>query len=167
MSSNLTSKNWLNHDAAEWWIVNDTVMGGRSASELLVSKQDAFMRFTGNLSLENNGGFASTRSHTPAGYFGDAEKVCIEVRGDGREYQFRLRSDRNFDGYAYVQSFQTQQNQWQSFSFQLANFVPQFRGRLIKGAPVLSADNIRQVGFLLGDKNPGRFQLDFRFIGAC
>ena len=42
-----------------WKVVNDTVMGGRSSSRW-TSNSSAFI-FEGNLSLENNGGFASIR----------------------------------------------------------------------------------------------------------
>ena len=43
-----------------WSIVNDDVMGGISKSKLSMSDENNLM-FTGYLSLENNGGFASTR----------------------------------------------------------------------------------------------------------
>ena len=43
-----------------WNIVNDDVMGGISTSYLSVSDGKSLI-FNGNLSLENNGGFASTR----------------------------------------------------------------------------------------------------------
>ena len=43
-----------------WRIVNDDVMGGISTSELYLN-DDKNLIFNGNLSLENNGGFASSR----------------------------------------------------------------------------------------------------------
>jgi len=43
-----------------WNIVNDDVMGGISTSYLSVSDEKKLI-FNGNLSLENNGGFASSR----------------------------------------------------------------------------------------------------------
>ena len=43
-----------------WSIVNDDVMGGISTSYLSVSDEKKLI-FNGNLSLENNGGFASSR----------------------------------------------------------------------------------------------------------
>lgn len=47
--------------ANNWQIVNDGVMGGRSSSRLTISG-DGTASFLGDLSLENNGGFASVRS---------------------------------------------------------------------------------------------------------
>ncbi len=44
----------------QWRIVNDGVMGGLSSSKATI-KDDKII-FSGNVSLENNGGFASLRS---------------------------------------------------------------------------------------------------------
>ena len=50
--------------AGEWIIVNDGVMGGLSSSRFTDS-DSSFATFNGELSLENNGGFASVRALTP------------------------------------------------------------------------------------------------------
>ena len=44
----------------DWRIVNDDVMGGVSSSKLYLNEEQNLV-FSGNLSLENNGGFASSR----------------------------------------------------------------------------------------------------------
>src|SRR6056297_3090968 len=59
-------------DVTNWEIVNDVVMGGRSSSQAELVNPDSgegAMRFSGHLSLENNGGFASVRSQ-PSGSLG-------------------------------------------------------------------------------------------------
>ena len=43
----------------DWYVQNDTVMGGVSSSEL--SWNDGDLLFSGNLSTDNNGGFTSMR----------------------------------------------------------------------------------------------------------
>ncbi len=45
----------------DWLIVNDVVMGGLSKSRFILSDSNTAI-FSGNVSLENKGGFASTRS---------------------------------------------------------------------------------------------------------
>ena len=45
----------------QWRIVNDGVMGGLSSSKAIVNDDNKII-FSGNVSLENNGGFASLRS---------------------------------------------------------------------------------------------------------
>ena len=48
------------------WIVNDSVMGGVSQSGLREDPHGMF--FEGQVSVENNGGFASMRSSVPVSY---------------------------------------------------------------------------------------------------
>ena len=43
-----------------WGIVNDGVMGGISQSNIYLNEENNII-FAGNVSLENNGGFASIR----------------------------------------------------------------------------------------------------------
>ena len=54
-----------NENSSQWRVINDGVMGGLSDGRRRVS-EEGYLEFYGNLSLRNNGGFASVRS-TPAG----------------------------------------------------------------------------------------------------
>ncbi len=45
----------------KWRIVNDAVMGGLSSSTVSINNEGKIL-FSGNVSLDNNGGFASLRS---------------------------------------------------------------------------------------------------------
>lgn len=158
----------LNSDVQRWMIVNDTVMGGRSDANLsLVDGEDDVFRFDGNLSLENNGGFASIRAVFPRRYFAESDHVCIRVRGDGRKYQLRLRGGRGLDGVAFAQSFSTKPNEWLDYSFKVSDFVPTFRGRTLRNVRDIRSDEIRQVTFMIADKIEGEFQLDFSSIRPC
>ena len=51
----------LSGEANKWLVVNDGVMGGLSQSEVILSGSNTAV-FQGTISLENNGGFASTRT---------------------------------------------------------------------------------------------------------
>jgi len=145
-----------------WVIVNDTVMGGRSRAGFGIEKD--MLIFTGDLSLQNNGGFASIRRIYEPLSWHSSEKLEIKVLGDGRSYQFRLRTNRNADGVAYVANFTTIKDEIQSIQFDIKDFTPQFRGRLVRGAPVLSFSDIAQMGFMLADKKTGRFVLQISHI---
>ncbi len=144
-------------EAQNWVIVNDTVMGGRS--QATVEAQADMLIFSGDLSLQNNGGFASTR-RVYNGVTWDSHKPFeIKLLGDGRNYQFRFRTNRNVDGVAYVANFKTEKNQTQTMRFKLSEFTPQFRGRLVRSAEKLDFANIAQMGFMLADKREGGFML--------
>lgn len=145
-----------------WIIVNDTVMGGRS--QAIARSQDGYLHFLGDLSLRNNGGFASIRRiYNPIQWQQDGP-ILITVKGDGREYQFRLRTNRYMDGVAYVKNFVTIKDEWQTFTFQEQDFTPQFRGRLVRDAKALNFADITQLGFMLADKTPGTFDLKVKEI---
>lgn len=151
--------------AGEWIIVNDGVMGGLSSSRFTDS-DSGFATFTGELSLKNNGGFASVRALTPEGAMADRSALVLRVRGDGRTYQVRFRTDRRFDGISYMAEFSTVEGEWQEVLIPLTDFEPTFRGRRPGGAPPLSPADVQQIGLLLADKRPGSFRLDVAWIRA-
>jgi monofunctional biosynthetic peptidoglycan transglycosylase len=149
--------------AADWLIVNDGVMGGVSSSAFADS-DSAFATFAGELSLENNGGFASVRGLVDEGAVAGGAAIAMRVRGDGRTYQLRFRTDRRFDGISYMAEFSTDARDWQTVTISLAAFEPTWRGRRPRGAPPLDPARIQQIGILLADKNEGPFRLDVDWI---
>jgi NADH dehydrogenase [ubiquinone] 1 alpha subcomplex assembly factor 1 len=85
----------------EWSVVNDTVMGGVSSGRL--AWEDGTLVFTGELSLDNNGGFASVRStfidpSTAAAWAGTLG-LGVQVRGDGRGWTVEVRMDGDNGGW--------------------------------------------------------------------
>jgi NADH dehydrogenase [ubiquinone] 1 alpha subcomplex assembly factor 1 len=145
-----------------WYRINDSVMGGLSQSNLRVVDKVAY--FEGELSLENNGGFASVRRVGPVTLKSSKLPISLEIKGDGRSYQLRLRTNQGFDGMAYVASFSSSPKQWQTLAFFEHQFVAQFRGRVIKDAPALVFSDVEQIGFMLADKQAGSFQLAIKNI---
>jgi hypothetical protein len=148
-----------------WAIVNDGVMGGRSESSLRLTDEGTAI-FAGVLSLENNGGFASTRALLDTMDLGGFTGLAVRVKGDGRSYELRLRMEPNFDGIAYRAEFGTTQGEWTEVFLPFSAFQPSFRGRVPRGAPALDLTSIRQIGFLLGDGVEGPFELEIAWIRA-
>ncbi len=149
----------------EWLVVNDGVMGGLSRSEF-VAAADGHAVFRGEMSLENNGGFASVRGFVPEGISPETRALQIRVRGDGRTYQVRLRMGRRFDGVAYALEFATEKDAWQVIELPLSGFAPTFRGRRPRNAPPLALEAVRQLGLMIADKREGPFRLDVEWIRA-
>jgi NADH dehydrogenase [ubiquinone] 1 alpha subcomplex assembly factor 1 len=145
-----------------WYRVNDSVMGGLSQSNLRVVDNIAY--FEGELSLKNNGGFASVRRVGPVTLKSGTTPIIIQVSGDGRSYQLRLRTNKGSDGVAYVATFSSSADSWQTLTFNEQDFVAQFRGRIVSRAPALSFSDVRQIGFMLADKQAGSFQLAIKNI---
>lgn len=140
----------------EWSVVNDTVMGGRSGSTIRLV--DNIVTFSGELSLANNGGFASVRA--PYSMSNSApNKLYLSVMGDGKLYQLRLRVDQYLDGPAFVYQFQTKANQQQTFTLSPHDFSLQYRGRMIESRYQLQFSGVRALGFLISAKQAGEFKL--------
>ncbi len=64
-------------------------MGGVSTSRFEVFTNSAV--FSGAVSLENNGGFASVRSSPARHNLTGLDAFVVRVRGDGRRYKFTVR----------------------------------------------------------------------------
>lgn len=151
-------------DGEDWRIIDDGVMGGRSQGNWRV--ESAVGVFAGALSLENNGGFSSVRSQALRTPCGGATAFKLRVKGDGRRYQFRVRTTDAFDGPSYRLEFDTKAGEWTEIELPLADFVPSFRGRELTGQPPLTGDAVVTVGFLLADKRAGEFRLEVDWIRA-
>ncbi len=142
-------------------IINDGVMGGRSQSQIQLSADAAV--YSGRVSLENNGGFASVRMLWPTTLRDSQEqarRLRLRVRGDGLSYQFRLRTDRGFDGAAYSHTFKTTAGLLQTIELTIADFTPTFRGRILTNMPELSFSDVQQMGILVADKQVGVFGIE-------
>ena len=150
----------INMDIEPWRSINDGVMGGLSAGGM--AQSDEGLKFSGSLSLENNGGFSSVRRFVSQD-LSNATGVRIQVRGDGREYQFRIRQSSGFDGVSWSAAF-TSSKKWQQIDIALDQFIPVFRGRTMPQAGPVVPSGIQQIGFLLADKTAGRFELEIRSI---
>ncbi|MFP4071834.1 MAG: CIA30 family protein [Desulfovibrionales bacterium] len=148
---------------AQWATINDDVMGGVSHSEITFTDEGTAV-FQGTLSLENNGGFASTRSGAVFQGLEDCRGLVVQVRGDGKRYQLRVRTDEGIDTTSYRYSFATRAGEWRTIHMPFAEFEPVFRGRVLDDAPPLAPGRIRQLGFLISEKQAGPFRLEIRSI---
>lgn len=145
-----------NPDWSAWEIENDTVMGGVSTSKL--SRSEAGLAvFTGAVSLENNGGFASMQYHFPPKNISGYTKAVIRLKGDGKAYQFRIKANLR-ERASYIYSFQTT-GEWQTVEIPLSQLEPTFRGYKLN-QPNFNADQIQEVRFLIGNGKSENFRLE-------
>ena len=152
-------------DLDGWNVVNDTVMGGVSSGESAWA--DGAMVFTGELSLDNNGGFASVRSPfvdpVAAARWADRDGLAVEVRGDGRSWAVEVRSFSDTGGWLStitppVDGFAVIDVPW-------ATFEPVTRFLDPRDAPApLDPTDIASVAFYLIDGIEAPFRLEVRSI---
>lgn len=152
------------NQSLNWQVVNDGVMGGVSSGALEISDAGV-LKFTGVLSLENNGGFASVRTGRVDLDLSGASGLIARVRGDGRTYQMRLSTDARFRGMevSFAAEFQTQKGEWTEVSVPFSSFIGTFRGRTLEDV-VLDPAKVRRVGLLLADGTEGPFSLEVDWI---
>jgi len=148
-----------------WRVVNDTVMGGVSSSRFALTDLGTGV-FSGNVSLENNGGFASIRSAPRDLKLAGTEGVLLRLKGDGKRYKLSARQDAAFDGVTYQATFPTRAEEWVELQVPFAHTHPTFRGFRLRDRPPLSAERIRSFGFLIADKQAGPFRLEMDKIVA-
>ncbi len=142
-------------DIQEWVIVDDVVMGGRSSGKISLNEEGHGV-FEGEVSLENNGGFSSVRYRTGRIAVKDHSKVVVRLKGDGKEYQFRIKGDTG-DEYSYVVPFSTS-GKWEEIEIELKDMYPTFRGRKLD-MPNFSNDHFEEIAFLIGNKKKEKFKL--------
>ena len=145
-----------------WSTVLDGVMGGRSTGRVS-QPEPGMLRFSGELSLENNGGFSQMRTAVREGALDGAEGLVLEVRGDGRTYNFDVRQStvRTMAG-SYQQSFSTRDGEWTTVRLPLSEFTLYSFGRKVRRARSLDAENIESIGVTLSDKKAGPFAVATR-----
>ena len=156
---------FIPEETKSWSPINDTVMGGVSSSTVNQASESTVL-FKGILSLENNGGFASIRCRPQAFELGEYQGIQIRVKGDGKKYQFRIRTDSSFDGPNYQTTFETTPDAWSVHEFPFGDFIATYRGRRLDNHPPIDAANIQSFAFLIADKQEGAFSLEIDWIEA-
>jgi len=148
-------------DVSNWEVVDDVVMGGCSSGHFKLNS-DGYGVFEGTVSLENNGGFSLVRYRFNKLEISKFKKIKLRIKGDGKKYQLRLKSDK-YDQQSYVAYFQTT-NEWQTVEIALQNLQPFFRGKKLNmhNYPAIL---VEEIGFLLGNKQSESFKLLLTKIG--
>ena len=148
-----------------WRAVNDTVMGGVSSGELGWS--DGMLVFTGELSLDNGGGFASMRSARiepeEAAEWAGRPGPRIEADGDGRTWTVEVRTDDDDGG--WISAMQTSADGLTEVELPWASFSPVTRFLDPRpSAEPLDPARVVSVAFYLVDGVEGPFRLGVRSI---
>ena len=147
-------------DMKHWKIMNDGVMGGISQSQISVNAQGNGV-FQGSVSLANNGGFASVHYRGGIQKIGQASRVILRLKGDGKKYQFRIKESLR-DAHSYVYKFDTS-GDWQDIEIPIKDMYAAFRGRRLN-IPSFNGDGFEEMAFLISNKQEEDFQLEIAEI---
>lgn len=132
-----------------WGALDDVVMGGVSASNMQFTENTAL--FSGNVSTENSGGFASvrTKNFDPSINLAGYEGVELKVKGDGKRYKLFLRTESAWDGVGYSYSFDTVDGAWITVRIPFVDLIPVFRAKVVKDCPKIDASKLRSFQLML------------------
>ena len=154
-------------EVATWTTVNDPVMGGRSTSA--VTFGNGGLLFSGTLSLENNGGFASARGPQDPDIgrrATGATSLRVRAVGDGKTYVLKVGDTAQ--PWSYIQRFTTEAGVQRTYDLPVAGFQPV--GMRFDPAPeappTLDPSRINQVSLFILDKQQGPFALTVNGIDA-
>ena len=146
-----------------WNIVNDDVMGGISSSYLSINDENNLI-FNGNLSLKNNGGFASSRLNFNKETLTGIKSFKMRIKGDGNIYKLRLRQNNRRASYSC--DFKSLKDKWIEIDISLEDFKPSWRGYTYSDYPDLEIEKINSLGIQISDKQEGEFKLEIKYIKA-
>ena len=124
-----------------------------------------FLKFSGILSLENNGGFSSVRSGKVELDLSEAKGLVLRVKGDGRRYEVHLSNPARPGGrgITFAGLLPTTEGGWTEVKIPFSKFEADFRGKRVEGAK-LDPSEIRQVTLELVDKKAGAFEIQVDWI---
>ena len=152
---------------AGWTTINDPVMGGLSNST--VTFGDGGLIFSGTISLDNNGGFASTRGPQDPGIgqrAAGATSIGVRARGDGKTYVFKVDSEGR--PWSYIQRISTEAGVWRTYELPIGGF--QAVGMRLDPAPYapqnLDPSTVTRISIYILDKQQGPFELTVGSINA-
>ncbi|BAZ43807.1 NADH:ubiquinone oxidoreductase complex I intermediate-associated protein 30 [Chondrocystis sp. NIES-4102] len=159
-----------------WGAVDDVVMGGVSQSNIRLADREAI--FSGIVSTDNNGGFASvrTRNLVPPMDLSDYQGIELKVTGDGKRYKFITRCEGKWDGIGYCYSFDTIYDFPTTIRIPFKDLIPVFRAKTVGDASSFDASQVYSMQLMLskfeydGELNPkfeaGSFNLRIESIKA-
>jgi NADH dehydrogenase [ubiquinone] 1 alpha subcomplex assembly factor 1 len=146
----------LQGKSGDWFVVDDGVMGGRSQGNVELSEEGHGV-FQGTVSLENNGGFSSIRARMEERDTRNYASFKIRLKGDGKNYQFRVRSHLN-ERHSYQYEFPTT-GEWQEVTVPFNQMIPTFRGMRLN-MPNYPGEVLSECSFLISNKKNERFRLE-------
>ena len=116
--------NFNNDNQENWEFISDQVMGGVSfgSYEILNEGNLSFLKLTGFVSLENNGGFIQVRKNLKDLKNINFKGIKINSRGNDKEYFIHIRTKFTLLPWQYYQGKFFVNSDWQEIKLNLSEF---------------------------------------------
>lgn len=146
-----------------WVVVVDGVMGGLSSSTAMMSENS--LLFKGNISLKNNGGFASLRGPKNNKDYSDFSNLEIRYRSKGQAFGIRFLEYEQFFMPYLKKTFDETLWKWTTVNISLNEFK-QYILNSEKNKKITAKDfkNISRIGLIVSNKKEGNFEIEIDYI---
>lgn len=143
-----------------WQVVNDGVMGGLSRGK--IEYGESALKFSGTLSLKNNGGFSWAQYDLQNTLDGNENHFKMRIRTDDHEYSLtaRIANERN---YHFESEAICTNGEWQEITIATASMIKTWRGRTFDEYLDMSTE-MSEIGLILKDKKEGPFAVEIDWI---
>jgi len=147
----------------DWYVVNDGVMGGLSESNLTLTESAAILK--GDVSLENNGGFASFRSPFQKFDLSQYTSVEIRYRSVAQDVGLVFALHRRWYQPNYKIIFAHTNGDWKTLTIDLSTAkeyrIARHTGEFLRQDQL---DKIIRLGFITQSKQAGSFEFEVDYI---
>ena len=146
-----------------WVVVNDGVMGGLSQSKVITLNNS--IQFSGEISLKNNGGFASLRGDRNYEDLSKYAFVIVKYRSSNQDFSLRLLEHDAYYLPYFKHNFSNTGWEWEEVKIPLSNFA-QYRLNSQTGSYLKKSDldKINRLGIIVSNKTEGQFKIEIDYI---
>jgi NADH dehydrogenase [ubiquinone] 1 alpha subcomplex assembly factor 1 len=139
-----------------WIIQDDGVMGGLSKGRVAINEAGNAL-FTGDISLENNGGFSSVQVAFDPVDVSAFRAIHLGLKGDGKRYQIRVESKPKVR-HSYAFDFETS-GKWEVIRIPFSEMYAIHHGDRLD-LPNYPGQQLAHIQILIGNKTAESFELE-------
>lgn len=152
-----------NKGGQDWRVLSDSVMGGLSYGKVTMTENT--LKFKGDVSLENNGGFSSIRSPWANMDLSKFRKVKMRFRSSGQAFAMTMERDQRWYMPYFKKEFTSDSEEWQEVTLDLTDFKEYRIGRMTGNTPSEeSLSEIIRIGIVTNSKKASGFELELDWI---
>jgi len=148
----------------EWKLLSDNVMGGVTKSKIEYTNNSVLL--TGNISLDNYGGFSSIKTNYKNIDLSNFNGIKIKFKSANQKFAFTLEDNQNWMQPNFKREFSPKKdNTWEEVIIYFKDFqevvIGKPTGNRMKSK---SLENIVRMGIMTYEKKEGPFSLEVDYI---
>ena len=148
----------------EWKLLSDNIMGGVTKSKIEYTNNSVLL--TGNISLDNYGGFSSIKTKYKSVDLSKYNGIKIKFKSTNQKFAFTLEDNQNWTQPNYKREFSSKkEDTWEEVIIYFKDFqeivIGETTGNMMKSK---SLKNIVRMGIMTYEKKEGSFSLEVDYI---